>query len=576
LKLMWVFFLLRIVVSQVEGAIGDRRIMGGCMSDIEQGSNKVSSTGHVWDDEVDVIIVGFGGAGACAAIEAADNGSSVLVVERFSGGGATKASGGIVYAGGGTSHQKDAGFDDTPENMFNYLKMEVQDAVKDETLRTFCEQSPESITWLESHGVRFNSAVCPYKTCYPPEEYYLYYSGNESFPPYNTKATPAPRGHRPEGKGMPGNVLFGKLKESVLKRGVQIKLRSKAKRLITDEDGNVVGLEFSSIPKYSVAFSLHRFLSYINYIMRYISISFPTLNRVITSLFNIFELRGRTKRVRARKGVILAAGGFVFNRKMIKEIAPAYIHGPPLGTLGDDGSGIKIGEEVGGTTAYMSRVSAWRFITPPESFVKGILVDQQGKRVCNEQLYGAQMGEAMVEKHDGKAWLIIDSEIWKLVRRDTGWGKARWFQTMTAIGNLYFNRKKANSIEKLARKCRISIDGLQATINEYNQAAQNGSTDVMSKAAGHVQPLTTPPFYAIDCSLGNKTFPCATITLGGLVVDEESSEVKRTDGSIINGLYAIGRTAAGIPSRGYMSGLAIAHCVFSGRQAGKHVAAKGK
>ena len=84
-----------------------------------------------WDDEVDVVVVGFGGAGACAAIEAADNGSSVMVIERFSGGGASKASGGIVYAGG-TTHQKEAGFDDTPENMFNYLKMEVKDAVKDD------------------------------------------------------------------------------------------------------------------------------------------------------------------------------------------------------------------------------------------------------------------------------------------------------------------------------------------------------------------------------------------------------------------------------------------------------------
>lgn len=544
------------------------------MSDIEQDLKKVTSPGHVWDDEVDVVVVGFGGAGACAAIEADDCGSSVLVVERFSGGGATKASGGIVYAGGGTSHQKEAGYDDTPENMFNYLKLEVQDVVKDETLRTFCEQSPESIVWLEAHGVRFNSAVCPYKTCYPPEEYYLYYSGNESFPPYNTKATPAPRGHRPEGKGMPGNVLFGQLKKSVQKRGVQIKLRSKARRLITDQDGSVIGLEFSSIPKYSVFYSLHRLLSYIYYKMRYVCISFPTLNSVFTSIFNFLELRGRTKRVHARNGVILAAGGFVFNRKMIKEIAPAYIPGPPLGTLGDDGSGIKIGEDVGGTPAHMNRVSAWRFITPPEAFVKGILVDQQGNRVCNEQFYGAQMGEEMVEKHDGKAWLVIDSDIWKLVRQDTGWGKARWFQTMTALGNLYFNRKKANSIDKLARKCRISIDGLQTTINEYNQVAQNGSNDAMGKASHHVQSLTNPPFYAIDCALSNKTFPCATITLGGLVIDEDSSAVKRKDGSIVNGLYAIGRTAAGIPSRGYVSGLAIAHCIFSGRQAGRHAAAK--
>lgn len=533
------------------------------------------SSNTKWDDEADIVIVGFGGAGASAAIEAAERGAKVLVIERFSGGGATKASGGIVYAGGGTSHQKAAGFDDTPENMFNYLKMEVRDAAKDETLRTFCEESPGMISWLESQGVGFNSAVCPYKTCYPPDEYYLYYSGNEPFPPYSTKATPVPRGHRPDGKGMPGSLLFGNLKKSVLKKGVKVRYRSKAKQLITDENGDVIGLEFSSIPKYSVVYLLHRFLSYVGYKMRYISIGFPALNGFVTSIFNFMELRGRSQRIRARKGVILAAGGFIFNRKMVKEIAPTYVPGHPLGTLGDDGSGIKIGEEVGGATAHMSRISAWRFITPPESYVKGILVDQQGKRECNEQLYGAQMGEAMVEEHDGRAWLIIDSDIWKQVRQDTGWGEARWFQTMSSLANLYFNRKKAGSIEKLAKKCRIRVDSLQATINEYNEAARNGNEDAMGKAANHVQPIATPPFYAIDCALGNRNFPCATITLGGLVVNEETSEVRRKDGSTINGLYAIGRTAAGIPSRGYMSGLAIAHCVFSGRQAGKHAAAKG-
>ncbi len=57
-----------------------------------------------WDDETDVIVVGFGGAGVCAAIEAADRGSRVLVIERFTGGGATRLSGGIIYAGGGTAY----------------------------------------------------------------------------------------------------------------------------------------------------------------------------------------------------------------------------------------------------------------------------------------------------------------------------------------------------------------------------------------------------------------------------------------------------------------------------------------
>ena len=61
----------------------------------------------------------------------------------------------------------------------------------------------------------------------------------------------------------------------------------------------------------------------------------------------------------------------------------------PLGTVGCDGSGIAMGEAVGGQTQAMNRISAWRFINPPLSFAQGILVDAQGKRFVNEALYGA-------------------------------------------------------------------------------------------------------------------------------------------------------------------------------------------
>ena len=83
-----------------------------------------------WDDECDVLVVGFGAAGACAAIEAANAGASVIVTDRFRGGGASAKSGGVVYAGGGTRFQKTAGYEDSPEAMYEYLCMEVGDAVE--------------------------------------------------------------------------------------------------------------------------------------------------------------------------------------------------------------------------------------------------------------------------------------------------------------------------------------------------------------------------------------------------------------------------------------------------------------
>jgi 3-oxo-5alpha-steroid 4-dehydrogenase len=178
----------------------------------------------------------------------------------------------------------------------------------------------------------------------------------------------------------------------------------------------------------------------------------------------------------------------------------------------------------------------------------------------------------MVEKHRDEAFLIIGSDIWKKAHRDILPDKAKLFQTLLALINLYFNNKKARSIRELSEKRGIDEIGLRDTLQGYNDIASNGKEDPMGKKSEFMQPIT-PPYYAIDCSLGAPLFNCPTLTLGGLAVDEETGEVKRKDGSIIKGLYAAGRSAVGITSRGYVSGLSIADAVFSGRRAGRHAAA---
>ena len=110
-------------------------------------------------ENYDVVVVGYGAAGASAAIEAADQGAKVLVLDLAFGGGASALSGGVVYAGGGTEQQSSAGVNDSPENMFKYLKQEVDGVVSDETLRRFTEQSPGMIKWLENFGVEFLSLI---------------------------------------------------------------------------------------------------------------------------------------------------------------------------------------------------------------------------------------------------------------------------------------------------------------------------------------------------------------------------------------------------------------------------------
>jgi len=161
---------------------------------------------RTWDIEADVVVVGFGAAGACAAIEAAQAGREVVVLDRFGGGGATALSGGVVYAGGGTAQQREAGVTDSPEAMFGYLSLEVGDAVSPATLREFCQDSASMLSWLERQGVPFEGSLCPDKTSYPTNRHYLYYSGSELSA--RDVAPPAPRGHRARGRGTSGRLLF--------------------------------------------------------------------------------------------------------------------------------------------------------------------------------------------------------------------------------------------------------------------------------------------------------------------------------------------------------------------------------
>jgi 3-oxo-5alpha-steroid 4-dehydrogenase len=270
--------------------------------------------------------------------------------------------------------------------------------------------------------------------------------------------------------------------------------------------------------------------------------------------------------------VILSSGGFIYNREMLKEHAPRYLAGVPLGSQGDDGSGIQLGRHAGGATDMMHNVSFWRFINPPEAFPKGILVNRKGKRICNEQYYGAKTGELMCnEENATQGILIIDTKLWREAHRGLLPDRAKWFQSMLTVLYLYTG-KRAGSVGQLGKCFGIPVDTLMETIEEYNALARkNGEGDPMGKMPAFFHELK-PPFVGINVSLDS--FAGATLTLGGLVVNEESGEVKREDGSEIHGLYAAGRTAVGVSSSGYVSGLSIADCVFSGRRAANHASNK--
>ncbi len=475
----------------------------------------------------DVVVIGFGAAGACAAIEAAATGASVVVLDRFAGGGATALSGGVVYAGGGTRQQVEAGVTDSADAMEAYLRTEVRDAVSEATLRRFCEDSAKMLAWLEDQGVPFSSAVSPFKTSYPTDDYYLYQSGSEDAWP-----DPVPRGHRTRAKGTSGKVFFARLAEATKRAGVRIMPRTRAVELVLD-GGRVTGVRCRTLS--GLPGAVHGVLSRAG---AKPWLYHPPLGRRLFGLAEWLERFSRPVTVTARRGVVIAAGGFISNRAMVRENAPAHRGGLALGTPGDDGAGIRLGVAAGGTTARMDRISVWRFVTPPSALQRGVLVDADGQRFGDATRYGAAIGDEIVRR-GGRAWLLIDDDILRVARAQVRTQTAP-FQRWQVRYLLRRGLVTAATIEEAAAKAGIAVP----------------------------EPFGTPPYSLINVSVrAGFGYPCPMLTLGGLVVDEDTGQVRGTEG-----LYAAGRSAVGVCSESYVSGLALADCVFSGRRAGHHVA----
>jgi 3-oxo-5alpha-steroid 4-dehydrogenase len=530
----------------------------------------VNPTQTRWDQSCDVLVVGFGAAGAATAVAANSAGADVLVVDRFDGGGATARSGGVVYAGGGTRHQQAAGYEDTPDAMFRYLRLETGDAVSEPTLRKFCADSVSIIEWLESIGASFESSAPPPKTSYPKNGVYLYYSGNEALPSSLAHAPAAPRGHRMRDAWLSGEALFKVLRGQVERLNIPVQALCGVHRLVTDaRNGAVIGAEIWQIEPGSATAKRHRRLTrWAEALHNFVP---GIADRIRARVVKLENNEAHRKLVQARQGVVLSAGGFIFNRQMMQQHAPKYLANLRLGATGCDGSGIQLGLSVGGDCARMNRVSAWRFINPPQNWPKGIVVDQQGRRFCNEEAYGARIGVEMCENHEGRAWLIVDSRL-RHAAFDEALHAGLWpFQKYPAMF-LMALAPRSRSIEALAAKIGVPAANLRDTLDSYNAAIGTKSADAYSKSTGNRQPLDAPPYYALDISAGNATFPCPAITLGGLRVDESSGAVLDRQGRSIPGLYAAGRNAVGVASNHYVSGLSIADCLWSGRRAGTHAA----
>lgn len=464
-----------------------------------------------FDDEADVIILGYGIAGACAALEARRAGGDVLVVERTSGaGGASALSSGIFYFGGGTEVQQAAGYDDTPDNMYRSMVASMGPD-QAELIRIYCDGNVEHFRWLEAQGVPFERSYYPDKTVFLMTTHGLMWSGNEKVWPFRDVATPVPRGHQ---VAMEGDASGAAAMEALLARcdeaGVRASFDSTAQSLITDEHGTVCGV---TVRQY-----------------------------------------GEERHFRALRGVIIATGGFGRNEEMLARYFPNLPDtAEPMGIPHTDGSGINMAVAAGGDVRGMEGLIATASIYPPPQLVKGIIVNRLGKRFVAEDAYHGRTASFIMEQPDQRAFLIVDSAI---------------FAYPEIIGANHSLVDGYESIAEMEVGLKLPPGSLADTLEYYNAQAEQCRDPLFEKHADWLKPLTDCPWAAFDISFNRSTY--YYITLGGLRIGPDA-RVRRADGGVVDGLFAAGACTAHLSPDGksYASGLSLGPGSFFGRVAGR-------
>jgi 3-oxo-5alpha-steroid 4-dehydrogenase len=469
-----------------------------------------------WSDDVDVVVVGFGIAGGCAAVSAAAAGARVLVLERAAAaGGTTALAGGHFYLGGGTAVQQATGHPDSPEEMYKYL-VAVSRQPDHEKIRAYCDGSVEHFDWLENLGFQFERSFYPEKAVIQPNTEGLMYTGNEKVWPFLEQALPAPRGHKVPVPGDTGGaaMVVDLLLERAGSLGVQIRYETGASQLILDRSGAVSGV-----------------------------------------VWKHFTETGAVK----AHSVIIAAGGFVMNPDMVAAHTPKLAEKPfVLGNTYDDGLGIRMGVSAGGATQHMDQIFVTAPAYPPSILLTGIIVNKLGQRFVAEDSYHSRTSGFVMDQPDSAAYLIVDEAHLQrpkmpLVPLIDGW----------------------ESVAEMEAALGIPAGNLAATLQRYNSYAARGEDPDFHKQANFLAPQDQGPWGAFDLSLGKAMY--AGFTIGGLATSLDG-EVLGHDGAAVPGLYAAGACASNIAQdgKGYASGTQLGEGSFFGRRAGVHAARRAE
>lgn len=523
-----------------------------------------------WDHEVDYLVAGTGVAGLSAAITAKLNGLDTLVVESMEKwGGTTAISGGGLWVPNNPLMISD-GEQDTPEKAFDYLKSTIGDLgtwTSDERKWAFINSIPSYVNMLSDQGIKWARA----------KNYPDYYPDLPSGM-VGRSIEPMPFDMRKLGK-------WGKLKRE---GGIPAPIRNDDVYLLSrawsTPSGFVRGAQFVfrtlgyfAIGRRPVGMgaSLASHLMYITHN----KLDVPVwLNSPITELIvengsvvgAIVTKEGKTLRIRALRGVMLAAGGFAHNKewRMKYQGVPGWSASP----MGQLGQGIEVGQKVGGAVAMMED-SWWGatvlnpdgkdqhgFILNERSDPWSIVVDQDGNRYLNESESYVDFGHHLLEhdkKTGGKAlpsWLVADH------RHATHFLSSALMipgakKKLTAQGEYV----EAKTLPELAKKMGVDKDTFLATIERFNGFAKTGVDEDYQRGRTEYDRYYSNPLVKPNPNLGAlekapfsavKLYPGDLNTKGGLVTDEYA-RVLREDDSVIDGLYAAGNNTASLMGHTY-------------------------
>ena len=544
-----------------------------------------------WDHTVDVLVMGSGGAGMCAALRAADLGQRVLIVEKDDAwGGNTAMSAGAVWVPGNRSMNA-KGITDTEDDGVRYLLAVTGGEIPEARLRTFVHDANRMVDYLESRTrVRFDAL--------------------ERYPDYHDDlpgGTPGGRALEPEPidgsllaeefatlhEAYPGELMLGKFMMSVMEAralldpGVTPMVEmakgmaryagrsTKRKRLGGRDPHLTMGQALTARLRLSLR-------------DRHVPlwISSPVVALVVEDgrvQGAVVHHEGRDLRVEARRGVVIAAGGFERNEEMRQQyqqhpVASAW----SAASLGNTGDGIRIGEEVGAKLDTELMREAWwtPAVRPPglvygsvmvieKSLPHGIFVNRLGRRFTNEAASYTAVVQAMYAD-DAKTgatvpcWWILDKTY--RTRFPIGpVGPARLMSDQKlqkvaprwAPGAGWLHR--ADGLDALAADIGIPADALRETVERFNADARRGVdtefhrgenandryySDARVKPNPSLGPIETPPFYAVE------VYPSDLGTKAGLVTDDGGRVLDAHD-AVIPGLYAAGNSATTVMGRAY-------------------------